>query len=359
MPQKGIQGGQIEEATLDLSGADGSTLTGVDALTLAGQSLGITANNIVQLNASAGLPAVDGSLVDNVNAVSLNGNADTFFAPISSPTFTGSPVLPSATTGTTQAASDNTTKLATTAYADAAGGGGGTTGIDDNADAVAMTITINEEIGFGETVPAVQYHFRDGDVGALGVALTSGNFSTIFEANSVISGIAIVGQDNQHARFYLGERTGVKGYEIHVDSTGTSPLFKITEGSSGSRQVYLDNKSLTIFQPIAWEQDVKALADVAATLQSFELFDRGTFTIAPTVPRVLTTDTAANIRAEVTGELDKTSFQFSIVNTGASTATLAAGTNVTLVGNLVVAANDSGTFKIIFTSSIAVTIYRI
>jgi Fe-S cluster assembly scaffold protein SufB len=37
----------------------------------------------------------------------------------------GTPALPNGTTATTQAASDNSTKLATTAYADAAGGGGG------------------------------------------------------------------------------------------------------------------------------------------------------------------------------------------------------------------------------------------
>jgi hypothetical protein len=39
-------------------------------------------------------------------------------APKSSPTFTGSPVLPTGTTGVTQAANDNSTKLATTAYVD-------------------------------------------------------------------------------------------------------------------------------------------------------------------------------------------------------------------------------------------------
>jgi len=40
-------------------------------------------------------------------------------APIASPTFTGTPSLPTGTTGTTQSAADNSTKLATTAYADA------------------------------------------------------------------------------------------------------------------------------------------------------------------------------------------------------------------------------------------------
>lgn len=43
-------------------------------------------------------------------------------ASLASPVFTGTPSLPTGTTGTTQAANDNSTKLATTAYADAAVG---------------------------------------------------------------------------------------------------------------------------------------------------------------------------------------------------------------------------------------------
>jgi hypothetical protein len=41
-------------------------------------------------------------------------------APLASPTFTGSPVLPTGTTAVTQSASNNSTKVATTAYTDAA-----------------------------------------------------------------------------------------------------------------------------------------------------------------------------------------------------------------------------------------------
>ena len=41
-------------------------------------------------------------------------------APLASPTFTGTPVLPTSTTGVTQSADDNSTKLATTEYVDTA-----------------------------------------------------------------------------------------------------------------------------------------------------------------------------------------------------------------------------------------------
>ena len=47
-------------------------------------------------------------------------NASSTYAPLASPTFTGSPSLPTGTTAVTQSAGDNSTKLATTAYVSAA-----------------------------------------------------------------------------------------------------------------------------------------------------------------------------------------------------------------------------------------------
>lgn len=57
------------------------------------------------------------SLIDiNANFVDL----DTTKADLASPTFTGTPTLPTGTIATTQSASDNSTKVATTAYVDTA-----------------------------------------------------------------------------------------------------------------------------------------------------------------------------------------------------------------------------------------------
>ena len=50
----------------------------------------------------------------------------------------GTPDLPNGTTATTQSASDNSTKLATTAYADAAGGGSVT-----EASVIALIIALS------------------------------------------------------------------------------------------------------------------------------------------------------------------------------------------------------------------------
>ena len=77
-----------------------------------GASIG-TALPLINGAASAGT-AITASAVDHVHPT------DTSRAALASPTFTGTPSLPTGTTGTTQTGSDNSTKLATTAYADAA-----------------------------------------------------------------------------------------------------------------------------------------------------------------------------------------------------------------------------------------------
>lgn len=58
------------------------------------------------------------SLVTHISGGLLKVISPNFYAPIASPTFTGTPTLPTGTIGVTQAAGDNSTKLATTAYVD-------------------------------------------------------------------------------------------------------------------------------------------------------------------------------------------------------------------------------------------------
>jgi hypothetical protein len=103
-----------------------------------------------------------------------------------------------------------------------------------------------------------------------------------------------------------------------------------------------------------------ALSDGNATLTASQLVDSGIFTITPTENRTLTTDTAANIIAALPDYLVGTYFDFTIVNLAAATytATLAAGTGVTITGSATVAAASSGTFRAVVTSANAVTVYR-
>jgi hypothetical protein len=87
-----------------------------------------------------------------------------------------------------------------------------------------------------------------------------------------------------------------------------------------------------------------ALADAAATLTAAQL-SGGEFTITPTVARILTLDTAANIITNLTGSVDNSNFEITIVNLAAFDVTLAAGTGVTIVGRAVIN-NGSATFRV-------------
>jgi hypothetical protein len=87
-----------------------------------------------------------------------------------------------------------------------------------------------------------------------------------------------------------------------------------------------------------------ALADAAATLTAAQL-SGGEFTITPTAARTLTLDTAVNIIANLTGSVDNSNFEITIVNLAAFDVTLAAGTGVTIVGRAVIN-NGSATFRV-------------
>jgi hypothetical protein len=87
-----------------------------------------------------------------------------------------------------------------------------------------------------------------------------------------------------------------------------------------------------------------ALADAAATLTAAQL-SGGEFTITPTVARILTLDTAANIITNLTGSVDNSNFEINIVNLAAFDVTLATGVGVTIVGRAVIN-NGSATFRV-------------
>jgi hypothetical protein len=87
-----------------------------------------------------------------------------------------------------------------------------------------------------------------------------------------------------------------------------------------------------------------ALANSDATLTAAQLIG-GEFTITPTSPRILTTDTAENIIAAMDGSVNNSYFEITIVNNAVSNATVAAGTGVTLVGRAVIS-NGSGLWRV-------------
>ncbi len=117
----------------------------------------------------------------------------------------------------------------------------------------------------------------------------------------------------------------------------------------------------SITRPMVATGAIVALADAAATLTAAQLESSGIFDITPTAARILTTDTAANLVAGMSGVQVGTTFEFTIACLAAYAVTLAADTGVTLVGNAV-ANNASASFRAIFTNvtagSEAVTIVR-
>ena len=90
------------------------------------------------------LPIVDTSAVETKKITVANLKTAvapdlSTYAPLASPTFTGTPSLPTGTIGVTQSAGNNSTKLATTAYADAAATAAASASTLDNLNDVTIT----------------------------------------------------------------------------------------------------------------------------------------------------------------------------------------------------------------------------
>jgi hypothetical protein len=119
---------------------------------------------------------------------------------------------------------------------------------------------------------------------------------------------------------------------------------------AGVEHKVLDNTGAAFTGPVtstAGDVDLKtntALADAAATLTAAQLRG-GEFTITPTAARILTLDTAANIIANLTGSVDNSNYEITIVNLAAFDVTLATGVGVTIVGRAVIN-NGSATFRV-------------
>jgi hypothetical protein len=100
-----------------------------------------------------------------------------------------------------------------------------------------------------------------------------------------------------------------------------------------------------------------ALSNAAATLTAAQLIG-GEFTITPSVARIQTLDTAANIISALSGSVTGSNFTFSIINLAAFDVTIATAAGVTLVGNMVV--NDGNAiFRVRRLSGSTVSVTRL
>ncbi|MDP3410129.1 hypothetical protein, partial [Bosea sp. (in: a-proteobacteria)] len=125
----GELGGTAASPTITNAAVIGKVLTGFSA----GAGTVAATDNILQA-----IQKVDGNIA--------------LKAPLASPTFTGTPSLPTGTTGITQAAADNSTKLATTAYADAAAGSAVTGKQNTLTNSAGLAGALDDETGTGLAV---------------------------------------------------------------------------------------------------------------------------------------------------------------------------------------------------------------
>lgn len=127
------------------------------------------------------------SLIDiNANFVDL----DTTKADLASPVFTGSPTLPTGTVATTQSANDNSTKVATTAYADARATGFSTTEVFNGTSPAAFTdLDLSSVVGTAQRMVLLKFISSGGNVG---IAIKTNGDADSYEYNGGFSGISNV-----------------------------------------------------------------------------------------------------------------------------------------------------------------------
>ena len=116
-------------------------------------------------------------------------------APINSPTFTGTPAAPTASSGT------NTTQLATTAFVTTAVAGASVAGISSSADATAITIDSSENVGIGTSNPAGRFHVD-------GTIKLNGSFP-VGSANTVLGVILIALAEYTAIGYEFGSANGI------------------------------------------------------------------------------------------------------------------------------------------------------
>lgn len=171
----------------------------------------------------------------------LDGQQGSYYAPLASPAFTGTPTAPTPT------AADNSTKIATTAYVDnaVAGGGGGDAatlnGLDstqflrsDTADSASGLITFVGGASFGSGAEDRLWSSADTDIDGLIPGTSAGRLSTSTSNGHYVIGLK--SNDTADGFYVLDQGT--------VGTTGTEPFINVVFAASGNTLQYFGNEIL-------------------------------------------------------------------------------------------------------------------
>jgi len=203
----------------------------------------------------------------------------TLKAPLASPTFTGTPVLPAETIGVTQTAGDNSTKLATTAYVatavSAVSGNSGVpyTGATGAVNLGGYNLTVNElTIGSGKV----------GNSGSnsntiVGGSYSNRTFTTVLSNTAIGYGTmsqAIPGNNNTSVGAYslvstTGSENSVIGaaaLERNLGGSGNTAIgyYSLRNNLTGSNNTALGHNSLISNSPGEKNTMIGASADLGA-----------------------------------------------------------------------------------------------
>ena len=206
--------GEVDAASLDISGdVDVDGILEADAITLNGTAIGSIYSPIAGGTGILTTGALNsGSITSGFGAIDNGASAISTTGAISGGTLTGT---------LQTAAQTNITSVGTlTSFR--------STGIDDNADALAITIDSSENVGIGVSSPQELLHLKDGNI-AVGNGTASNNavigrvgFSTD-SSNSRFIGIeSFRGSDaaNADLRFHTFGGDSNSGERMRIDTSG-------------------------------------------------------------------------------------------------------------------------------------------
>ena len=187
---------------------------------------GLTFNSSTDVLAATGF---SGPLTGNVTGTATN--------------LSGTPALPNGTTATTQSASDNSTKLATTAYADTAAAAGGATTALDNLASVAINLSLTSDTDITDDLGTGDVRWKDIHAATLNAGLTATDtlklrgrdvdgstyvdILTITSANTVTADLSSTVTIGSNAILYSGGALGTPSGGTLTNCDGTAASLNI------------------------------------------------------------------------------------------------------------------------------------